>query len=166
MASSHLHSFELLSSALTGFSVFELRGTGLISTYFGLFRERVGSEVFERLLGQFDQIRAEIGGSCSSSFEARIRREILADDEFGVPARHLIKLWYLGSWDQISDSWWNVYASDGTNVGGIPNASAYIEGLAWKAMHSHPMAAKPPGFASWEHPPTSTVNSSNKKDEP
>ena len=128
-----------------------------MSSYLELFQERIGSQVFSKLIDDF----SEISSGDESNTCASIETQILDSPEFGPAGRNLIKLWYLGSWPALSDEWLERFGQSGSNMAGIPSSTAYIEGLVWKAMSAHPMGGKPPGFGSWSIPPVRIDKPSN-----
>lgn len=126
--------FVRVSSALTGFSSFELFGTGQAPAYY----EWVNEVAPVALRGIMDALSDLPDGE-----EARaqvIRARVMSVPALGDTARAIIKLWYLGQWEGDSNTT-------------ILSADAYKEGLVWKAIGAHPQAAKEQGFGAWAFPP-------------
>lgn len=124
-----------LSSELTGFDSFDLAATGLADEYFKKVDGYIGPETLRRL---FDAWRA-----IERDFPAGKRTEAVADRIIAVEplreaAQRIIMLWYVGSWYLVTPG--------GSSV---VSAESYVEGLMWKAIRSHPMAAKPQGYGAW-----------------
>ena len=136
---SELDTFYALSVTLTGFSLFDLRGTGVGEQYFSAAREH-GREALPALLARYRDIAASSGRS-EGTLEQRMRSVIMSDPTLGPLARNITKLWYLGSW-ALSDQ-----------DAPIVSPEAYQEGLVWKAIEAHPMGAKQPGWGTWAAPP-------------
>lgn len=128
-----IHAFILASSALTGFSPFELYGTGQAEAYFGFVSELSAFESFTSVMSRLPE-----GGAAQEAF---LRREVMDVEGLGQFARSLIKLWYLGQWDgqqgQVQ----------------ILSAASYREGLVWQAIGAHPQGAKQQGYGAWAMPP-------------
>jgi hypothetical protein len=79
---------------------------------------------------------------------------VMSHAAYGPLARNLIRMWYTGSWVALTDNYWAL----GTlrdNQTRVLTTQTYIEGLMWKAIGAHPMAAKQMGFGSWALPPGS-----------
>jgi hypothetical protein len=131
--------FYALSSALTGFSRLDLEGTGVGDAYLEEMRSNVGRETLAALLGTWAGIgRDHPGGDCDAAIQARI----FGSDALRPAAQRLVMLWYVGSWYFVRPFTTRVVSSQ-----------SYIEGLMWKAIGSHPMAAKPQGYGAWALPP-------------
>ncbi len=121
-----LDKFVALSSHLTGFSRFELMGTGQARAYLDWVNQHVPQELAS-LQATFAQDPAGIAKSSGSTLSRRI-----------------IKLWYMGKW----------FDEAGKNFV-IPSPDSYVAGLMWQAISAHPMGAKQQGFAAWAEPPLS-----------
>jgi hypothetical protein len=136
--------FMAFSSALTGFSLVELFGTGVADTYYDTLTHILGPATVEQLLAAYEQAGAD---------EAALPK-LLADPLYGPLARSVIKLWYSGSWEQLPPA---VVARlpvpPVDNVNRVISAETYLEGLMWKAIDAHPMGGKPLGYGSWALPP-------------
>ncbi len=121
-----LDKFVALSSHLTGFSRFELMGTGQARAYLDWVSQHVPQEL-TALQAAFAQSPANAAQAPASNL-----------------ARRIIKLWYMGKW-------FNEAATDFV----IPSPDSYVAGLMWQAISAHPMGARQQGFAAWAEPPQS-----------
>ena len=59
-------------------------------------------------------------------------------------------------WFQLPAEWRNVHGAWANDVTFVVSPQSYTEGLVWKAIHTHPPAAKQPGYGSWALPPVTT----------
>ncbi len=82
-----------------------------------------------------------------------MRLDILADPTIGPLARNLIVLWYLGQWNQLPADWRDAWGANAMDQTCIISPEAYVQGLVWPAIHTHPPGAKMPGYGSWALPP-------------
>jgi hypothetical protein len=82
-----------------------------------------------------------------------VRTTILGNELLGDVARALIKLWYSGTWFELSSAWTERFGPRAANTTFVVSPDAYVEGLLWKAIGAHPAGAKGPGFGSWAFPP-------------
>lgn len=133
--------FVEISSILTGFSTFDLHGTGQVQAYYTWVKERE-PEALQGLLSALLSLPQE-----QSAQEQAVRARIMSVPGLGDTARSLIKLWYLGQWDDVHDP------SQQT----ILSAESYTEGLVWKTFGAHPQGAKEQGFGAWALPPDETL---------
>jgi hypothetical protein len=148
-----LDGFYELSVVLTGFTRFELNGTGVGDTYFATAMDIVGRDIMTELIVRFYEILEASGGD-ESEFDRAFRREIINDDDkLGPVAGNLTKMWYLGNWVQLPAKWRQDYVTSSLDVTKVVSASAYREGLVWLALEAHPMGAKPMGFGTWGEKP-------------
>lgn len=122
-----------LSAALTGFSKFDLHGTGQVEAYFSTVEENIGQEIFQELLQTFHTNQSV--------------SEILESAKFGAIARNITKLWFVATWYSLSD-----------DEDFIVSPQAYPEGLLWRAIGANPPAAKAPGYATWAEEPSVSLN--------
>ncbi len=130
--------FLALSSALTGFSAFELLATAQVERYLQIAKSRVGPMVWRSLM----KLAASLAPLTPSARGAAVELKIYRVDEVRLAAQRLILLWYTGTW------------FDTLPFGGVPAApESYVEGLVWRAIAAHPMAAKPQGFGAWAAAP-------------
>lgn len=147
---SDLEAFYALSVALTGFSEYDLRGTGLGETYLRALDDVVGTSVRQELLHAFARVRRDYAGG---DRDRGMRIEILRHPKLGPVARNLILLWYFGSWYELPAAWREAYGMSPNDLTHVVSPESYQEGLVWKAAETHPMGAKAPGFATWAQPP-------------
>ena len=138
-----------LSVRLTGFSRFDLEGTGVAEPYFETLRRVVGDTFLAGFLAVFRSI-ADDG---PRDVDAAIERRIMKDTDLGPVARNVVLMWYLGNWYQLPPGWRNRNGASPADVTSVVSPQAYVEGLVWPAIEAHPMGAKQPGFASWSVPP-------------
>lgn len=141
-----------LSQDLTGFSPFQLRGTGLVETYMGHLRDRAGEGVLADLLSRHADARAASGYD-PTALNREIRVTILSDSRLGPVARNLLKLWYVGVWHALPAEWHDAHGGAADDVDCVPTPSAYTEGLLWPAIGANPSGVKPRGYAMWARPP-------------
>lgn len=147
-----LAQFTGLSAALTGYDAAELWGTGMVRTYYATLSSIVGESLTARLLSAWAAARHNAAGD-PGVLEAGILNGILADPALGPLARNLITLWYMGQWNQLPADWRNQYGANARDETFIVSPDAYVQGLVWDAIHSHPQGAKQPGYGSWALPP-------------
>jgi hypothetical protein len=143
-----LDDFLDLSSALTGFSAFRLKGTGQAEPYLSTATEIAGETTVRALLTAF-RCSAREAGDDKAALEHGIRRDILSHDRLGPVARNIIKLWYTGTWYALPAEWRESYASGGRDGTFVVSPDAYTEGLLWPAVGANPSGAKPLGYGTW-----------------
>lgn len=152
MSNPNTEDFYALSVVLTGFSAFELYGTGVGDEYFDTVKHVAGNDITNELLTTFRAVEATAAGN-ESALEALMQSEILASPKLGPIARNIIKMWYLGNWYELPADWYAAYHSTGNKRHDhVISSQAYQEGLAWRAMETKPMGAKWPGFGTWGEP--------------
>jgi hypothetical protein len=149
---SQLDQFLTLSATLTGFSTVELWGTGMVSTYYALVPSIVGEAIFGDLLTRWHDIVVR-GAGRPRYVDRLVGAEMLDDPALGPVARNLGTLWYTGMWYQLPGAWRNLHGASALDLTHVVSPRAYEEGLVWKAILTHPPAAKQPGFASWAMAP-------------
>lgn len=149
---SQLEQFLALSVTLTGFDSAELWGTGMVHAYYGLVPSIAGEAVFGDLLTRWHNIVVR-GSGQPRYIDQLVTSEMLDDPKLGPVARNVAALWYTGVWNQLPVAWRNVWGANARDLTHVVSARGYEEGLVWKAIFSHPPAAKQPGFASWALPP-------------
>jgi hypothetical protein len=149
---SPLDQFLSLSITLTGFDAAELWATGLVPTYYALVPAIAGEAMFADLLTRWRRI-VDRAGKRERAIERLVVKDMLEDVDLGPVARNLAALWYTGTWYQLPGAWRNVHGANARDLTHIVSPRAYEEGLVWKAIFTHPPAAKPPGYASWALPP-------------
>ena len=143
-----LQTFYALSVALTGFSRFDLEGTGLGPTYLETVRGVTGEAFLADLLRTFREVEEGTG-----DIDSHLRLRILGDPGFGPVARNVILLWYTGNWNELSQSWRDTYGVSVADVSGVVSAESYQQGLQWTAAGAHPQGANQPGFGTWAERP-------------
>lgn len=129
---SEIGAFLRLSTVLTAFNEVSLWGTGLVDVYFDTVKARVEEAVLKDLFAVWEQ---EV--SSSDDQAEAIRQHILGHEAYGDIARNIIRMWYIGQWDNNS----------------VISGEAYQQGLVWDAINAHPQGAKQEGFGSWGFPP-------------
>ena len=144
--------FITLSVALTGFDAATLHGTGMVTTYYDTMATIVGERLLGRLLGAWGRALAAGGGDPDARDRA-LQHTVLADPTLGPLARNLMTLWYLGQWNQLPADWRNTHGAHARDTDHVVSGEAYVQGLVWPAVHTHPQGAKQPGFGSWSLPP-------------
>ena len=148
--SKEFYAFLSLSSELTGFSQADLLGTGCALDFFQQVESAAGDASAGKLWAAAREIAGESNGE---EREKRIRHEVMADPELGPVARALLKMWYLGHWEQLPAEWRKDYGVNAGDVSRVISADAYQQALAWRAIGSHSPGANAPGFGSWALPP-------------
>lgn len=144
--------FITLSAALTGFTRSDLLGTGVGGQYYGLVFDIAGADICGELFSAFESI-ARRNRAGSDGYNDAIGARILQNPKIGPVARNIIKMWYLGNWDQMPFPWREQYGAHPRDVDQVVSAHAYTEGLVWRAIGSHPPGAKQPGFGTWSMEP-------------
>lgn len=150
--------FAGLSQCLTGFGPMHIALALDSFDYREALVERVGACRVDQMLQLYGDLRA--AGADDAAIAAKILDDP-PDPHIAALARALMKLWYLGIWVQPfdHDSGNRVYKKaepPGYEQGDPPSVlgvSAYANGLAWKAMQTHPTAISHDQFGSWEGPP-------------
>jgi hypothetical protein len=149
----NIEGFKNLSVDLTGFSEFELFGTGNMQVFYDLLKARIGKDCLTNLLDAHSSM-------ARNDLKKNTRHSIMADQCFGPIARNLVYLWFLGTWRTMPVSWTEKYGAGLENHQIIPSSSAYTSGLLWPTISGNPPGAKPFGYAMWANPPKFT----SKKD--
>ena len=148
------------SVVATGFSRFELQGTGQASLYFETVVKQIGEEILWELLQTFRNQEASAPEEDKSGMLSEgLGSEIISSGKLGPVARNIIKLWYIATWDSLPPQWLNWYATKEESSAFIPSPQAYPEGLVWKAIGVNPPGAKPQGYATWSDPPSLSLSS-------
>lgn len=140
--------FLAFSAEVTAFTSFELLGTGMAGDYLATVIDVVGEETVQQLLSAWECARRS-----GPALEEHLRREIFGDEKLGPIARNIIKLWYIGTWYQLPYAWTQTFGALEKDVTFAVSPAAYIEGLLWPAIGSHPPGARAPGYGSWAMPP-------------
>jgi hypothetical protein len=144
--------FVAFSADVTGFTEFELRGTGQASEYLSTAVAAVGEQFVDELLDAHEAVVGEAGGK-PAALDDLLRRDIFSDEKLGPIARSVVKVWYVGIWYELPRAWREAFGAREKNQTFMVSATAYTEGLLWPAIGANPNGAKAPGFASWAEPP-------------
>lgn len=143
-------------SEITGYSAFDLEGTGLVDAYRQLIEDVLGPQLTRELNTLVDDVLFYPEGS--KERDDVFRQHLLAPSLFWPVVSALISLWYLGTWNQLPETW---YAAVGMPMPGphdagrthVPSMLSYIEQLSYRTASAHTPGAKPPGFGSWSKVP-------------
>lgn len=147
-----LQLFVSLSATLTGFTRAEVWGTGMVPTYFAVMPSIIGDAMFADFLDRWRDTYIR-GEGDASLLDRLVVSQMAEDPTYGPLTRNLASMWYLGVWNQLPAEWRNVHGAWAGDVNFVVSGKAFTEGLVWKAMHTHPKAAKQPGYGSWAIPP-------------
>ncbi len=162
-----LNDFYQLSAIFTDYNVAQLTGTGVGEEYNQTLSRWVRQDVLDDLYNTFNALETNNDGDVC---QQQLRQNILASAKLGPIARNIIKMWYLSIWYQMADDWTMAYGVPAYSapVIGVELAkpedyiisnNAYIQGLVWPLMGSHPMGAKQPGYGTWsDAPDTTSIN--------
>lgn len=137
-----------LSVALTGFPKFNLQGTGQAPLYFSTILDIVGESNFFELLRTFREIEAKAKEDDAILAEG-LRHNIFSSNKLGPISRNIIKLWYVGTWYQLPDSWRDTFGSYEKDTTFVVSPVAFTEGLLWPTLGVNPPAAKAQGYGTW-----------------
>jgi hypothetical protein len=151
-ATDELQSFLQLSSTITGFSEFRLRGTGEAESYFATVRSVAGDNAVEELLVRYRRITEDAGDDLERHHRS-LRAQILSDEWLGPIARNIIKLWFVGTWYQLPTAWRDSFGTAEQDVTFVVSPAAYTEGLLWPTIGANPPGVKGPGYGTWAEPP-------------
>lgn len=152
MTHERLERFVALSVEATGFTAFELRGTGVAEEYLATLVGVVGEAMTDELLDRYDEVLADAGGTGRGRQEL-LRRELLSDPRLGPLARNVAKMWFVGIWYELPRAWTELCGPRDGDVTRTVSGTAYTEGLLWPAIGANPPGAKAPGYGSWAHAP-------------
>lgn len=144
--------FLAFSATVTGFTAFELEGTGQAEAYLETCDAVVGDRTVDALLEAYDRLKSDLDNEPLAG-ERRLRREVLSDEKLGPVARNIIKLWYVGTWYELPPAWSEAFGAREKNYAFVVSPAAYTEGLLWPAIGANPAGAKAPGYGSWAAPP-------------
>ncbi|MFF5469276.1 hypothetical protein [Streptomyces achromogenes] len=170
-AEQQLRDFVKFSAAVTGFSEFDLWGTGQAEVYYETVVNQEGPDAIRKAMASDPHAAAD------------------------PVVNSIIKLWYVGVWygpelvgrmdvaawtapgrsgakpavpddsrPETSRLWQAVSGhhqagEEGAHGGPerkplfVVSPDAYTEGLLWRAIGAHPSGAKAPGYGSWVNPP-------------
>lgn len=147
------------SAEVTGFSRFDLEGTGQADLYFDTVFNMIGEQIFKELLETFDELDKRSKKKHNPTILSEgLREEILSSATLGPVSRNIIKLWYTATWDKLPQSLESWYGIDQKNSPFIPSPQSYPEGLVWKAVGVNPPGAKGPGYGTWSEPPSVSLS--------
>jgi hypothetical protein len=143
--------FLTLSAELTGFTEFDLLGSGQAESYLATVIGVAGPEMVDDLLATY---RNEVTETEDEQIRAgQLDLAVLSDGRFGPLARNLLKLWYAGIWFELPLEWVAAYRPGHPNLKFTPSAQAYAESLLWVTIGANPPGARAPGYGSWAGPP-------------
>lgn len=157
-----LTGFYRLSAVLTGFNEAKLQGTGVGDTYYDVLTTLIPPSTLTQLQETFNALNTCQPNDTppdAKSFETEFRNQILSSEELGPVARNILKMWYTSIWYPMPSVWTQQFGAPTQSpekyqdVEFIISDDAYIQGLAWDAVYSHPMGAKQPGWATWSFTP-------------
>ena len=151
-AQDQLQAFVAFSAEVTGFTQFDLQGTGQADAYRSTVAEGAGDDVLAELLEAWGRVCGEAQGD-SSRAQNLLRRDVFSDPKLGPVARNILKLWYVGIWYELPPAWTNAYGALERNTTFTVSPSAYTNGLLWTAIGANPPGARGPGYGSWVGPP-------------
>ncbi len=147
------------SAEVTGFSRFDLEGTGQADLYFDTVLNMIGEKILTELLETFQKFDKSAKKKHNPTILTEgLRSEILTSATLGPVARNIIKLWYTATWEKLPKSLESWYGIDQTNSPFIPSPQSYPEGLVWKAIGVNPPGAKAPGYGTWSEPPSVSLS--------
>lgn len=149
MTNPDLDAFLDLSATLTGYSRFRLTGTGQAEAYLATVHSAVGQAILTELL----TTSSEVHDAGPEALDRGIRARILGDEKLGPVARHVIKMWFVGTWYQLPQEWRDRHATGSPDVTHVVAPASYVEGLLWPTIGANPPGAKGQGFGTWADPP-------------
>lgn len=141
-----------LSSELTGFGTYQLRGTGQADLYLSTLDSVLGQQTVKQLLDAFRSVISNAGDD-GAAIERGLRRDILSDEKLGPVARRVIKMWYVGIWYELPREWREAHGENDNDRTFVVSPNSYVEGLLWPTIGANPSGAKPLGYAMWATPP-------------
>lgn len=155
------------SVVVTGFSRFDLQGTGQAPLYFETVQNMIGDEIFKQLLETFHDLDLKAKKESKPHIVNKgLDSDILASGKLGPVARNIVKLWYMATWEQLPDLWYQWYGICQDDEACkkekyktfIVSPQAYPEGLLWRSIGVNPPAAKAPGYGTWSEPPSVSLS--------
>jgi len=152
MSTDRLDRFLAFSAEATGYSRYDLLGTGEALAYLDAADTAVGADIVDGLLDCFDEAQAT-ASQAQLPLAPVVRRDLLSDARLGPVARNIAKMWYSGMWFALPRGWVDAYGAGERNVTVTVNGNTYIEGLVWPTIGANPPGAKAPGYGSWALPP-------------
>ncbi|WUH98803.1 hypothetical protein OHR68_35690 [Spirillospora sp. NBC_00431] len=132
--------FVEVSETLTGFSRYDLRGTGMAELYLDTVRRQIGAS-------NYDALVALLAKAPATSPDWQKHPALLE------AARAIAYLWYTGAWPRMAPAAHAELRRQMANEEFVVSSSAYTEGLVWRTFHGHPAGAKPPGYGTWSMKP-------------
>ena len=136
-----------------------LRGTGQAERYVAAVKGVVGDGILGELLAAFGRVR-DGAGNDETALETALRGEILSHEKLGPVARHVIKLWYVGTWFKLPQDWHEAFGMSEQDATFVVHPESYTEGLLWPTIGANPSGAKGPGYGTWAEPPR--IESANR----
>ncbi len=140
-----------LSVTVTGYDAATLEGTGMVDPYLATFLQVAGDGPTGQLLERWAAIAAKTADPAER--ERFVEAQLLPDPTVGPLTSNLAVLWYLGQWNQLPPDWRQAHGARAGDQTRIVSPEAYVQGLVWPAIGTHPQGAKQPGFGSWALPP-------------
>ncbi|WP_330465905.1 hypothetical protein OG547_09875 [Streptomyces longwoodensis] len=165
-----LRAFVKFSATVTGFSEFDLWGTGQAEAYYRTAVQRLGPEGLQAAMASDPSADPADPADPAGPADPAVKS--------------IIKLWYVGVWyrpeqaGRLDVAAWTApgrsggkpavpegseampAVPEGSRAGGdrssppfVVSPAAYTEGLLWRAIGAHPSGAKAPGYGSWATPP-------------
>jgi len=159
-----LADFYQVSVVLTGYNRSRLMATGVGEEYFEVLTSLVPEPIVNELFVCSRALAHEYKGD---ALNEKFREQILSNDRLGPVARNILKMWYLSLWYQLPPSWREQYGQPTQTTGKyqdvdfVISENAYIQGLVWPALGSHPMGAKQPGYGTWAFKPGEEITRFN-----
>lgn len=145
-----------LCCEITGYSVCDLEGTGLVDTYLELLLQILGGRLSEQLGLIASDVLSYPAGSTARA--QAFQQSLTAPSLFQPVVANLILLWYLGIWNRLPDTWYGAVGlplpgpSDPGNTH-VPSLEAYTNQLSYRSAFANSPGSNPLGFASWSYPP-------------
>ena len=141
--------FLLFCSIITGYSCFDLAGTGLVDLHRGLVDAILGAKA--------DWFYADVRAVVQrppEGWDDAVREKFPLDSPGWQFVANLMTLWFLGGWNALPQGWYDhvglPYPGPGDpGATHVPSVEAYIEQLAYRTAQAHPPGAKPTGFGGW-----------------
>lgn len=113
-----MNDFLTLSAELTGFTEFDLLGTGQAESYRETVISVVGAPLLSDLLAAY---RADVTETENEQIRAKqLDEAILGEPRFGPVARNILKLWYAGIWFELPPDWMAAFSPLGVRASSPP----------------------------------------------
>jgi hypothetical protein len=136
-----LDRFVRLCVPLTGFTAYDLHGTGMTQLYYDTARRELGPAQLDSFFCVWEEAYGKKQGPAQLPAK---EKEI---------ARALVYLWYTGAFPRIAPAVHAELRREAPNREFMASPTSYPEGLVWRAFGGHPAGAKPPGFGTWAPAP-------------